>query len=381
MLYILLVVSSFLLLKSSTKKDKHRSNKQFFIICFLWIFVVGIRHHVGIDTINYETKYENTEGLNVIQIMFFAGYEFMWSLFMYVLHLFNLPFVYLQFVHAILFNILLFIFIKNVSTNPSVSLILFFIFLFFYFETEILRESLAVIVSLIALFLLYKKEKTIIAYMIYYMLVILAILFHSSAIIMLGVPFVLKWFESKCILPKLLFIMVFILLFSTTIVNQFIDMFVTNAVVDKIEGYQERVIGGNLLYLRIIEAFISIVVAWYYLKSKNEGKYYKMISAGVWLYAIFMIGACVMYGVFGRLINYFSIIYYIAIGELIVNKVVHIRFIGRMYCFAMLILFSYQMVSPAINGLRYYNKYLPYTTQFDDDEFEERKFFQNLQQY
>lgn len=379
--FLLIIISAFLLHKYSSNREKPGSNRYYIITCLLWIIVVGIRYRVGIDTLQYETKFENTEGMNVIQIMFTARYEFMWSFFMYVLHSLNLQYIYLQFIHAIIFNVLLFVFVKKISLTPSVSLILFSVFLFFYFETEILRESLAVIISLTALYLLYKGNKTLRAYVVYYSLIVLAILFHSSALIMLVYPLILKIFESKFLVPKLFFILLLLLLFATPIVDNFIDTFVSGAVVDKVDAYQDREISGSLLYLRIIEALIALVVAWVYSRTKNAGEYRRLIRAGVWFYAVLMIGACVKYGIFGRLVNYFSILYYVSIAELIVSKVKNARVVGRLCCLALLVLFLYQMSRPAtlVSGIRYYNKYLPYTTVFDDTGFEDRVNFQNLQ--
>lgn len=379
--FLLIIISAVLLHKYSSNKDKSGSYRYYIITCLLWIIVVGIRYRVGIDTLQYETKFENTEGMNVMQIMFTAGYEFMWSFFVYVLHSLNLPYIYLQFIHAIIFNVLLFALVKKISLTPSIFLILFSVFLFFYFETEILRESLAVIISLTSLYILYRGNKTLRAYVIYYSLIVLAILFHSSALIMLVYPLVLKIFESKFWVPKLVFILLSLLLLATPIADNFIDTFVAGSVVDKVDAYRDREISGSLLYLRIIEALIALVVSWIYSRTKNAGAYHKLIRAGVWFYAVLMIGACVKYGIFGRLVNYFSILYYWAIAELIVSKVKTTRLVGRMCCLALLILFLYQMSRPAtlVSGIRYYNKYLPYTTVFDDTGFEDRVNFQNLQ--
>lgn len=357
------------------EKDRVKNAKYYVILYILFVAIVSIRYRVGIDSLNYEDKFLNMGSTSVNSISESMGYELLWSYIYYWVNVQGGSFVIIQLIHAIIFNGLLFFFVRKVSIHPGYTILLFTILSFFYFETEILRESIAVAIMLCAIYYFcyggINKR-----YLLYVALWVLAILFHTSSAFMLFVPLVFYLSNSQRALPRVVFPILLLILFYIPVTSNIITSFMPDSIESKISDYQIRQIGGNLMYLQVIQAVIAFVVYRLYFKNQKNSKYYNLINMGLYMYFIVSFAAIFKYGIFHRLENYFVVLYYLGIIELINSQVrgVSKRTIACLSMTVMLFLYGFTR-STGIGTLRYYNKYLPYTTILTNEEFSDREYF------
>ena len=160
---------------------------------FLYIYVVllmGLRFRVGLDTLNYMDFYDSLPSLSALwrgnswpEYVQYTGYQPFYLLLCATARSINTDFAVLQLLHAIILNAIVFTFIKRKARYKFFALLFYFFVYFLYFNTEIIRESLAIGIFLINLDNLLKRK-----WIRYYVLSVLSILFHISAVILLIFP-------------------------------------------------------------------------------------------------------------------------------------------------------------------------------------------------
>ena len=94
-------------------------------------------------------------------------------------------FIFFQIVHSIIINSVVFWFISSNTKNKFTAVFLYFLFLYVLVNMEIAREALAVSVFLVSVKFLQNKK-----YVAYYLLAIIAFLFHYGAAISFVFPLI-----------------------------------------------------------------------------------------------------------------------------------------------------------------------------------------------
>lgn len=156
-------------------------------LCIYVILLLGLRYRVGIDTLNYMSVYsqhpvwDNFWSSDIFSERFEPGYLFVCA----VCKLFSNEFWPAQLVLAAITNICIFIFIHRYCKNPFVGVFFYMILQCLYFTTEIMRESVAV-----GIFLLNFRNLERQKWVKYYLISLLSIAFHYSAIIIWFFPLV-----------------------------------------------------------------------------------------------------------------------------------------------------------------------------------------------
>lgn len=167
-----------------------QSNKQgkwfcYALICVLLICISGFRYKVGGDTIRYMESFQRIHLLDSLSYkdMFGEGMMPLCYLFFSTCRSISDSFYFLQFIHACIVNITIFVFIKRQTPFVFCTILIYIIWSYLEFNTEILRESLAVCAFLCGFHYLKKKM-----WFRYYLWCIIAVGFHVSALLTLVLP-------------------------------------------------------------------------------------------------------------------------------------------------------------------------------------------------
>lgn len=182
------------------------SQRYYWFECIAVILVMGLRNYVGGDTMGYMTKYEYASPIYELTVMDFVlgEYQPLWVVLQSTCKAISEEFFVLQLVISAAVNIVVFWVMQKYSTNKFFAVFLYLVAQMLNFNCEILRAVLAISIFLIAYEQLVVKH-----YIYYYILVILAILFHDQAVFLLLVPLFYPYLKkplSPVILVALLFI-------------------------------------------------------------------------------------------------------------------------------------------------------------------------------
>lgn len=205
-----------------------------------------------------------------------------------------------QIIMAALTNCCVFYFLYRNCRNVFTGIIFYLIFSFLYFNTEVMRESAAV-----SIFLLNYKNLQEKRWLPYYLLSILSILFHYSAIIILFFPLA-RILNSRIIFYTLCVIFIGI----TPLVEKLNELLQIAAISGRIDQYTTSADDLNFNW-RIAElvrsAFpaIAILIAYHIARVKCEFKIMLFVQI------LFCMGAFAIPLIFSRFSNY-TVIFVVA---------------------------------------------------------------------
>ena len=165
------------------------------LVLLILVLMAGFRYHIGGDTINYIHTFEHTEkipelirsGLGQDQLL-----QPIWTLFLSAVRTFTDDYLYVQIIHAVFFNLLLYRFIKKSDGKVFLSFAIMFWIIWVYLNFENARESLCV-----ALFLngyIELKDGNLGRYLLY---VLPALFIHYFAIIIIAIVLLLYYLTPK----------------------------------------------------------------------------------------------------------------------------------------------------------------------------------------
>ncbi len=333
--------------------------KQLWFI-FLYIYLtllVGLRYHVGGDSLVYEKVFDViTNDLSTWHFTFVDIYQPGFT-FLYALSRSISPEFYcFQIIHALILNTLLFLFISKYSKYRFLSLLLIEYAMYLYFSTEILREALAVLIFTFN-YPNYREKKWI----KYLIGVAISILFHISASFLLIIPFLhsLKFnrkFFFFC-LGLFAFIPVLYKVFGTAS---------DNIIAHKISRYKVIFFGYFETFSYVLSgAIFPIFILWYLKKNKIESRFETLICIQI----IFGLASVVNPIIFGRLTNYFVLFFLLTLAELFHTE---LRSRSRILKRNSLIiaLFFVLTYSPQYLNQGKYIRYIPYSSILNPVEYE-----------
>lgn len=304
MVYILILLYIvFLVFRYDVQNLKEGKNANYQILWGIFVLVAGLSYHVGGDSIGYEITFKNYRFVNSIDDVFDGNLlanskEPLW---VFVNILFSKvfgDFQFLKFAIALFFNTTVFWFIKKHSPKPFFSVLLYAVILGLHLNFQVLRESVAIGLFLIAFDKLCGEKKH---YLQYYLIVLVAFLFHRFAFAMLIVPlfFLLKmrwWYYA--ILGLFLFAgpKVNELIFSSGLF--LLDDSVSGSLEHFMESDEYQIV--NLSIFGIIHTIIKIIPFWLLLLFSEETIFKKMGSA----YLLIYVFNAVSVGIFYRFNDY-----------------------------------------------------------------------------
>lgn len=280
---------------------KVKSNFWFYVLMIGLSCLAGFRYKVGGDTLGYNEVFDRMFDISYIfKARFYRGigYEPFFLYSMGLVKYFTNEFWVYQMIHAIFFNFCIFNFIKKYCKLKYVAVLLYYYMYFVYFNMEIMREAIVIGIFL----LLYPKlERRQIDWK-YYLIAVIALLFHTSGLILFLFPLLTKMKFSK----KNVFILAFVNICIVAIfmlMPDLLKMVLFNDQLSmKFESYSAIVsnIKGTIfnIILFIVLPYICIKLN----RGNDEEKFDNMKISYFFFASIF----CLISG-FGRFINYFGI--------------------------------------------------------------------------
>lgn len=378
----------FIFLVFAINFDYHnkRKNKDvyFKIECLILILLWGLRYRVGGDSLTYEEEFLYYPSLSEIIKGGIKDLPFqpLWYYFNAILKSIIPSFVFFQIVHAIIINVVVFIIINKYCEAKFTAALFYYVFISANMNTEILREAISVCIFLIAFNYLINNNV-----LKYYLFAIIAFFFHQSAVFLFVLP-LFKWFLCKTwtirhyiVVSSVIAVIVFFALNALEYVVG-INLLGNDFSSDKAIRYYAKAVatqdtdtglGGSQFGIRyLLKIFLSLYVIYTVKKEHMDTPANNFV---VHIYLFLTIIGFVVGLVADRWSNYFVVLYYCIIANLLYNSfneskdiIVKIRpvFIISMYT----ILFVFNYISDSSNGSlshhnEFYRRYYPYHSVFD----------------
>lgn len=291
---------------------------------------------VGTDTYNYYLNF-----LNIKSYLFertYSGTQKLWYYYNIVLKEFSNYDLFIFSCYFIIIFCFFYSFYKK-SSNPVFSVLIFVLMYFYFSSFNIMRQYIALsIISVSYVFLTAKK------YLIFLILIVLALGFHFSAIISLFAIVIMKINNLKSICIYTVVIVSFILGFYQ---NEIIKNLITSVSLDKnydVMGYQNYFdyFGTNRNILANIINNIVFVICYYLHKDRNDF-YLKMFFVSTILDNLF--GSA---GHASRFLLYFYISILFVFPEVL--KHTRTKMLSWAYLFFIIIYMSFVFYSRIINN-------------------------------
>lgn len=324
----------------------HDTKNYLTICCVELILLAGLRgYSIGADTPLYLEAidyYSIMKPLELIRAKLIYPFDFETGYFLLnkVCILFGLGKTEFLFVIAMLIYIPIFGAIKKYSYAPYISILCYFAFGYFTYSLGIFRQMIAV--SLLIYSSKYIVEKKTIKYLL---MVILAMTFHTTAIIGILLYIIYNRFDWRKIVKLVIVIEMIFLTIGRRIVMLILLMF------PKYTGYvngKYDQTGGSyvmLLFLNII-LFTMCIFEW-----KSNEKKNLTISALVLAVLFQSLGYSMT--ILGRVVSYYSIYIIFAIPNLLAK----FTYKTRVWITMVLIIFLYILIYLEFAGNRYVTPY------------------------
>lgn len=221
-------------------RGKERGKSQWErIAVVVLILLAGLRNHVGTDSITYEHLFYYETPLLSDFFTYLSWRELrepLWALLMSCCKTVFGNFVALQFVHAIILNVLLLRFYKKITDKVFTALLITFIVSWFGLNFEILRQSLCTAIFLNAVFLL--NERKIGTYIL---LSLIMFGIHNFSIVIALLTLFAFYTKKEILYTGLIFLLALIMVFADeTIMNLFfsqVEGFANENMQEKIDAY------------------------------------------------------------------------------------------------------------------------------------------------
>ncbi len=371
---ILLLIILALIFDLYPHKYQSKNNKIsdfiYWTVCIIFILIAGFRWKVGGDSLSYQDFFEwrtpYIYQLNLSELLSFKWEPF-FILLLSLCKSIVKEFWFFQIVHATFLNIVIFNFIRNNTKLKFISVLIYFCFFYFYFNMEILRESIAICIFIIAYpYYYWGKWKK------YYILSLVAILFHNSAIILLFFPFFKNVnINNKSIIKLFLISYSFLLIIDGI---KYSDNFIFLNIFERYNQYIwiEKSIRTKIIDLCIY--FIFPFLAYSIISRRINHIIFKELFFNYFIISLFYF----FNPGFSRFINYFTPFILI----ISINIIKYIYHINNKYIYKYIILIIV-LASPVINKYNYYfrstshiyqntiniNRWYPYSSIFTKEEY------------
>lgn len=305
-LLVLLIIINAILFQKNNKKIYS------IIICVLLTLVAGLRDYsIGNDTVSYLGFFNNVL-YNYQTSRFERGFVY---LMLFIKKIFNNYTVFLL-ASSIFFNSAICKLIRKESPNMLISFLIFFLGRFFFSEMNIMRQFIAIGIIIVGFKYIYNRN-----FIKYLLCVILASLFHKSALINIILYFIFDIKITKKIGAILTLCSLTMFLFFQKVINYIVLKF--NIYEEYVDVYLNSNKLGSLLNFLI--CFMIIIYVLFIIK--KEKKKSKKENFYLWLLILSTISSflSIRMSVLSRIQNYFDIFIIIIIPlftEKIKNKII-----------------------------------------------------------
>lgn len=373
MIYLLLIIIFLYPILTHMRVDDCFKSKYYWFECVCLIIVAGFRYQVGGDTFGYMADWDFMPNLKEINASSFllTRYQPLWVVINAFAKSLNEEFFVLQIIEAAIINIATFYIICKASSPRNVFHItlIYMLSSFLFFNCEIMREAISIGLFYIAFNQLINHN-----YLRYFLIITVAFFIHDSAVILFLVPLFLKFLEREISIKTIFICFLVSLLVSRPYIMSFWVNYLPGARGETfLNKYGAMEIGSILGIIRSI----IFVLLYYYLLKIEEGRLSKMTEYGLKIFLILRIFGIAMPIFSSRLCNFFTIFFYIAIADAIVENFNRRRIVS--YVFIMMLSFSTyryyfndvtKWVTSSTTSTRYhfYELFYPYYSIFDDPD-------------
>lgn len=354
----------------------------YYVNLLILILLAGLRYRVGGDTGHYMQTFNDMPTLTELSTFNFskAYYMPLWYVYNAIFRSFGGYYLF-QIVQAIIINTAFLWFFKKYCPHFFSAIVVYFLAYYFSLNMDIMRQALCICIFLFSYG--YLKEKKLLQY---YILSIIAIGFHMSAIFLLIVPLIRlsrKWFII--IIVALLSVILMIRLENnlegivTLVSKSGVDAW-KYYIIDRLHYYIDsshlNIIGMAVRFMLCMPFIIMLIVKWFFLKKED-----KLIDNLMLLLVSVQISS-LMFPAFGRFNYYlFPIGIVFIIKEISENyqairtsKMASLLVIVALLVYCVNISYSYIMNQHDYKeGAHVYHRYLPYHSVINpvEDEFRE----------
>ena len=341
-----------------SKVHNNLKNVLWYFLYFYLTLLIGLRYMVGGDSYFYMQYFNNLSSSSMFDISWDAEYQPLFSIFTAVAKSIYPSFTSFQILHSLIINTILFLFISKNSKFKFFTLFLCLLMFYINFTVEILRESLAIMV-----FILNYKNLENNNWVKYYLGVIIAVMFHLSAIFLILLPlFKFLKLNKKYII---------LLIISFFVLNQFSYLFTFfenfEKINKKITDYSEASYGwkSTLLFFITRTLFPVGLLMWTKLKFNVSIKYESLIC----VFGLLGVFSIVNTIIFTRFTNYFFLFYCLALADVFIPFFRKRSLsINKIFAFA-----TFLVIVPCYGYIsfywpeRYFEKWVPYYSIFSNE--------------
>lgn len=340
--------------------------KYYYFLYAIVVLLFGLRNFVGGDTIGYMNMWSGLPTLDKLGVFDFinAKYAPMWYIFNAVCKSINGEFWTFQIFHAIIVNAVIFYTISKYSNYRFTAILFFALSELLYFNCEILRESLSVSCGLLA-FNYYVDKK----WGKYYILALLALSFHKSAVCLLFLPLIYNYTSTKISNKQLAILVVCGFVFSTFVLPYAVRVFMP-FFADSFEGYSTM---HRASILGTLRSCLFVVLLTYLIKHYETSDEHDIVIVGTKFYLLAQVIGLFLPIFSTRFINYFLIYYIILLADFVWNhRGAHKLLVLALYANFLFGIVRQQTkdvsswVSSTAHDYYFYEIYIPYYTIFED---------------
>lgn len=350
--------------------------------CMTLVLLMGLRYHVGGDSIRYESYFEYSSDLKdiIANGISYGGFQPLWIILQGISKTIIDDFVFFQFVHCSIVISCIF-YLANKHSRHRFTFVALFYFLYYpYFCTEIMRESLSVVFFMFGIDYLVEKK-----YIKYLFICLVAFLFHASAIFLFAIPFIFSFLSKPSSFRQVLLITVMIIVVSymfKSILGFFSDtIFSENQLLEnKLEDLSSSTNLNIFGILATIIGYFCVFFTYKYLKSSSLSTPYAHFVVSMYLMTVIL---SMVYIPLSRLQNYFVLPFLYIFADLLYDSRL-IRKYNLMLKLSLVLLlysrFSYYVSdikteNAYLEQIKFYQLYYPYHSVLNPEIVSERELF------
>jgi len=260
----------------------HFVNRLYILMFFVFWLIAGLRYETGVDWPGYTIFFNNIPDINKLgKIEGYDEFEIGYTLLNSFFRTFTTNVQWLFLFIAFVTNLMLFKTIKKYSNHVFLSLLIYYSTIYFILDMSGIRQCIALNLFLISIKYIVDKK-----FYKYLLLIVLASLFHTTALILIPIYFILnkefKNWVSIIIICIGLLISFFQISWLSFSLGKFIDLFYIKAITGKLYGYSLREDSRNFG----LGFFLNLMIFVFFILNKKRMRNNKMYNIFFNMYII-----------------------------------------------------------------------------------------------
>lgn len=382
MIYFIVLIILLFGIKYDFRSWSKSADRYYIFECVVLVILMGLRYRVGGDALRYESYFEYSSDFQDILAygILQGGFQPCWLILQSISKAIIDDFVFFQLIHcSIVVGVILFLANKHCK-HRFTFVVLFYFSWYPYFCTEIMRESLAVVFFVLGIDFLNSKK-----YMHYFLMCLVAFLFHAGAVFLFILPFVFSVLSKASSLKQLSFICIGVFSVSCmfdAILDSLTDiLFSGNQLLENKSDALSDSSSLNIFgIITTIVYYFCVFFAYKYLKKSSLSTPYSYFVTNMYMVTIIL---TMVFIPLNRLQNYFSIPFLFVFADLLYDPIISRKYKNLLLLSLSLFIYSrmsYYMTDIKsedvnIKPIKIYQLYYPYSSIFNPKENVERENF------